>query len=301
MSWISNNRRKILRRMVQLSVIFLLVSPLLGLKIFRGTLISGTLLGVQLTDPLAAIDFILATKAVYLPVLIGAVIVLAFYLLLGGRVFCGWVCPVYLLTEIVRKLHTKLHVFKYKPKSTTRYWILGTVLLLSLVTAKPVFETISPIGIVSRNIALGIDAPQGIFGSERAKEQTNNNNQYADNFAGTTSDSWRVLFNYSLWLLVILLLIDIFVSRGWWCRFICPVGTLYSLVGKLSPLKIKISHTACTKCGECFDACVPSEVLVKPVRGEETWIGSSCTNCLNCVDICPENALKISIKYIREK
>jgi len=301
MSRIADNRRKILRRFVQLAVIFLLVSPLLGLKLFRGSLISGTLLGISLNDPLATIDFILAAKTIYVPMLTGAAIIVVVYFLLGGRVFCGWVCPIYLLTELVRKLHKKFAVFQYKPKSYSRYWILGVVLLLSLISSKPVFEMVSPIGIVSENIALGVDAPQGLFGSERAKAPTDENNKYADNFAFQNSDSWRILFNYSLWIILVILLVDIFVSRGWWCRFVCPVGTFYTILGKLSPVKIKISHPACTKCGACFDVCVPSEVLTAPVKGETLWVSSSCTNCLNCIDICPENALKIGIKLTKEK
>ena len=64
MNWIRRSKRRIVRRIVQLFVLFLLVSPVLGLDIFRGTLLSGTLFGITFNDPLAALDYILAAKTI---------------------------------------------------------------------------------------------------------------------------------------------------------------------------------------------------------------------------------------------
>ncbi len=61
---LSANPRRALRHLVQAVTLFVLVSPLLGYSFFRGSLISAELFGVQLTDPLAAIDFMLATQSV---------------------------------------------------------------------------------------------------------------------------------------------------------------------------------------------------------------------------------------------
>ena len=72
-------RWKLLRRLVQLLVIFMLVSPALGYSFFSGTLISGELFGLSLTDPLAAIDHTLATRSIVPGILIGAFIVVVFY------------------------------------------------------------------------------------------------------------------------------------------------------------------------------------------------------------------------------
>lgn len=300
--WMKNNKWKIIRRVVQLSMIFLLLSPLLNLNLFRGSLISGSLLGVLLVDPLAAIDFMLAAKTIYLPMIIGALILVVFYFIVGGRVFCGWFCPIYLLSEYSRLLNKKLAVFKLKPSSNTKFFVLFIFLLLSLITSKPVFEIISPIGIISQNIALGIDKPQEQFGKEISNSFDQNETGYSESTLYDDFYNWQILFNLSLLLIGLIILIDIFVSYGWWCNHTCPVGTFYTLLGKYSPIKVKIDNSACTKCNECFEVCMPSNVLVAPVQGKSTWVNdSSCTNCLNCIDICPENALKISIKIIKEK
>ncbi len=301
MNKIAQNKWRILRRIVQLSMVFLLLSHLLKLGIFRGTLISGELFGVSLVDPFAAIDFMMAAKTVYIPLVLGALILVGFYFIVGGRVFCGWVCPIYWLSEISAKLHKKFALYNMKPSASFKYYLFVIFLLLSVVTSKPVFELISPIGIISQNIALGIDKPQAQFGKELESSVDISDSGYSPSLMSDSYYDWQILFNSSLWLIVLILLVDIFISRGWWCRFACPVGTFYTLLGKYSPVKIKIDHVACTKCNECFDVCLPSNVLIDPVRGKTNWvIDSSCTNCLNCIDICPEDALKISLKIKKE-
>ncbi len=301
MNKIAQNKWRILRRFVQFSVILLLLSPLLKLSVFRGTLISGELFSILLVDPFAAIDFMLAAKTFYLPLVIGGLIVAVFYFIVGGRVFCGWVCPIYWLSEFTAKLHDRFAVLNMKPSASFKYYIFVIFLLLSVITSKPVFELISPIGIISQNIALGVDQSQAQFGKELTSSDNIENSGYTSSLMSDSYYDWQILFNSSLWLIALILLIDLFYSKGWWCRHACPVGTFYTLLGKFSPVKIKIDHVACTQCNECFDVCLPSNVLIAPVQGSTNWvIDSSCTNCLNCIDICPENALKISLKIKKE-
>jgi len=293
---------KIVRRIVQISVIAILFSQALGATFFKGTLVSATLFGIPLFDPLAGLDYIFAAKSIYIPMLSGIGIVVLFYFLVGGRVFCGWVCPVYLLSELSAKLPTKLLKFKVKPSLSTRFWFLAIVLMLSLITSKPVFETISPIRIISENLAYGIDPPPTRFTAVDEIDFNGETSVFSESSLAGLEKNWMILLNSSLWIIAIILLSDIFIVRGWWCRYTCPVGALYTLIGKYSPLKVRIDHSACDKCGDCFKVCLPKEVLRKPVMGDTAWIeNSSCTNCLNCVDICHTNALKISLKTIKER
>ncbi|KAA3596780.1 MAG: 4Fe-4S binding protein [Calditrichaeota bacterium] len=302
MNWVKNNKWKITRRIVQIGVILLLMTPIFGFSFFKGTLISSEIFGISLTDPFAFLDYTLATKTIYLPLLVSAILILGFYFLVGGRVFCSWICPIFILTEISEKLHDKFGVFNYKPSDSQKYWVLGVLLVLSLVTSKPVFEWISPIGIISQNIALGVDFQGSEFGSELALgsgEDFGTSKEFL--IEGRNETEWRFLFNSSLWLIFAIFLIDVFVAKGWWCKSTCPVGAFYSIVHKTSPTKIKIDHEVCTSCGDCFKVCLVSEVLKEPVKGTTKWVNDGvCTNCMNCVDACPENALKLGLKIKQE-
>ena len=77
---------------------------------FYGTLSSSELFGIELLDPFAALQTIVAAKALSLDLLIALLPPLVVYGLVRGRVFCGWVCPVNLLLEIVDWLREKLHI-----------------------------------------------------------------------------------------------------------------------------------------------------------------------------------------------
>jgi len=284
-------RWKLLRRLVQLLVIFMLVSPALGYSFFSGTLISGELFGLSLTDPLAAIDHTLATRSIVPGVLIGAFIVVVFYFLVGGRVFCSWVCPVHLISETAGRIKGK-PIFRLNRHPSRKYWVLGGVLALSLGVATPVFEIISPIGAVSQNLALGFRGDRVVPGSENFDLEglDDSVNKLA---VATDSGGSRFFFNVSLLLLLFIALMEIFGSSGWWCGSTCPVGALYSILGRYSPLKIKIDHDACNQCRECSTVCMVPHVLVTPVDGNTAWVRSGdCSNCMNCVDACSQFALK---------
>ncbi len=251
-------RWRLARRTTQVAIILLILSPLAGLHVFQGNLASATLFGVRLTDPLAALQVMLAGRGI-VPAFAGsALLVAGLYFLLGGRTFCSWVCPVYLLTELSDKLRTRLgsgdNTYSLKLK-------LGTLLLtviVTTVTGLPFFETLSPIGIFNR--ALLFDG------------------------------------GVALLLIAALLLVEITVSRRLWCRSICPAGGLYSLVGRFSPVRIKYNRARCSACGNCMKACPVEEVLVPSLMtGAPTVLSGECTRCGRCIDTCPEGALRMGI------
>ena len=142
----------IVRRVVQVFVIALIASPLFGQSFFQGNLSSGQLLGLGLTDPLAFFQATLASRVCVASFLGGALLVTACYVILGGRTFCGWVCPVYLVTEIGDGLRLRLGTGQRTyPLAGVRVSCAIT-LGISLVAGIPAFEVLSPIGIGTRAI-----------------------------------------------------------------------------------------------------------------------------------------------------
>ena len=135
--WWAANRWLVCRRLMQLALLGLfLVGPLCGWWIVKGTLASSLTLDVlPLTDPLIALQSLLAGHPVLATVWWGALIVTVFYLLVGGRVFCSWVCPVNMVTDCAAWARTRLgwRDGASLPRSV-RYGLLGGVLLTSLLT-----------------------------------------------------------------------------------------------------------------------------------------------------------------------
>ena len=175
------------------------------IQILEGSLSGSRLLGFHLIDPLAAFQVILSSKIIMVNLIIGVVTIFLIYLLFGGRSFCSWICPYHWLAELGEKIHLTLKKKKMIKNHTfdrrIRYFFYGFFILLALITGYTVFETINPVTILSRFIVYG---PSLML----------------------------------IWVSA-LLIFEVLYSRRAWCRYFCPVGVSYQLIGLLSPLRIK--------------------------------------------------------------
>ena len=124
---------------------------------FFGSLSSSSIGGLDILDPFGALQVIAASKTFELDWLLAALPVLIVYGLIRGRAFCGWVCPVNLLLEIVDFARRKLRidVREMPVPRHAKLWIALAVLGLSALTGVPVFEAFSPISAVNKGILFG--------------------------------------------------------------------------------------------------------------------------------------------------
>jgi ferredoxin-type protein NapH len=86
--------------------------------------------------------------------------------------------------------------------------------------------------------------------------------------------------------------IELFVSRRWWCRYVCPGGALYSLLGTARPLRVKLRHERCTECALCVAAC---PMGLNPMKNE---MGVECDNCGVCISSCEDDALGYGVASV---
>jgi len=86
----SNYRYLIARRVVQISIMLLyMAGNYLGWSFLQGNLSSSFLLGIiPLNDPFAVLQMFSAGAILTTNIVVGALIVVFFYSLIGGRVFC---------------------------------------------------------------------------------------------------------------------------------------------------------------------------------------------------------------------
>lgn len=268
--WLGAHRWLLTRRAVQVGLLLLfLTGPLIGVRITEGTLASSLTLDVlPLTDPLILLQAFVAGQAVTATALIGAVIVFAAYAILGGRLFCSWVCPVNVVTDAAHWLHQRLKIEKgWQPHRATRYWILGTILVVSGITGTIAWEEANPVTVLHRGI---------VFGTL---------------FAG---------FGWTL--LLAIFLFDAVVSRRGWCGHICPVGAFYGLMGTKSVLKVSAHRRdACDSCMDCFAVCPEPHVIspaLKPRADDQAATpiitSSDCTTCGRCIDVCAEDVFRFT-------
>ena len=239
--------------------------------ILKGNLASSKLFDtIPMTDPLIFLQMVVSGfTSIAIEAIIGAVIIFAFYWLVGGRVFCSWVCPVNIITDAAFWLRNKLGLRGGTRFSRTiRYWMLGMVLVLSAITGSLAYELVNPVSMLHRGLFFGMGL------------------------------GWLVI--------AAVFVFDLFISKRGWCTHICPMGAFYSLIGKTSPLKVRAdARDQCDDCGECYIVC-PEAQIIKPVlKGEKKGIppiilAGECTNCGRCIDVCAENVFKFGSRYKKD-
>ena len=272
--WFKAHKWLILRRLSQLSILGLFViSPLLVDRLERGTLIvkgnlaaSMTLDVLPLTDPHVLLQAMLAGVEPHQDAIVGVVIVILFYLLVGGRVYCSWVCPVNMVTDTADWLRRKLGLKSSSTLSrSTRFWMLGLTLILPLVTGSIVWELFNPVSMMFRGIVFGLGM------------------------------AWVIVLGVFLF--------DLLISRDGWCGRLCPVGAFYSLLGTKSVVRVVADkRDQCDDCMECYMVCPESQVIKPALKGAVKGIGpiiesSQCTNCGRCIDVCAEDVFHFGTRF----
>lgn len=254
--WRLAHRFLLLRRLSQSAIFTLfLLGPLAGIWIVKGNLSSSLTLDVlPLTDPFVLAQ-VLATR--HMPeasALIGAALVIAFYAVVGGRVFCSWACPVNVVTDAAAWLRRRLHIGTGRaPRGALRYWLLGAVLLASALAGSAVWESVNPVSMTQRAL---------IFGGSVAWSAT-----------------------------AAVFLFDLIVAPRGWCGHVCPVGAGYALIGSASLLRVSARHSSrCNDCADCYAVCPEPQVIVLPLKGKAgtgpVITDRDCTNCGRCIDVC---------------
>lgn len=67
------------------------------------------------------------------------------------------------------------------------------------------------------------------------------------------------------------------------CKYLCPMGALYALIGKLSPFRVERNESLCIDCGKCNRVC-PMNL---DVQHSKKVASAECIDCQICVLDCP--------------
>jgi len=212
------------------------------------------LLWLSRMDPLLLITYMRSALEIpdwiWLPILV--MLVTAFI----GRFFCGWLCPLGGLLNLVyyiRRLfckdqlaktsNTKLSAFFKQAK----YWWLALIVVLAS----------AGLGIVS------VFTPLTLFSHEITR-------LYQGQFP---------------WLLAAVILSGVIFFPRFWCTYICPTGLLFTLVAGLRRVKVRVTDK-CVNCEHCKSVCPVNAVDTGP-KGS----GDQCLVCGRCLTACSRQAI----------
>lgn len=187
-----------------------------------------------------------------------------------GRVVCGFLCPFGLVQDLLHKIPSPKLRLPEKLHCSARY--LKYLVLVVLVVGLPILtgaETgasvpyfckfLCPAGTLGGGIPLLAGDPilRGLAG---------------------------VLFHWKLFVLVIILLASVFLSRPF-CRYLCPLGAFYGLFNRFSFYRMSLDRARCVGCGKCEAVCPMAVEVTKDIDSPE------CIRCGECRRSCPTGAI----------
>jgi len=207
-----------------------------------------------------------------------------------GRVYCGSICPLGILQDIIswirKKTKRKTHRYRFGPPHN--YWRYGFLALPFLI-------------LLAGRSLIGINLldPYSIFGRITSDLGLPVTLWINNRFAGIL-ESMNLYFLYPVdinlarglsYLIPVLMMAIVFWFSfrygRLYCNTICPVGTLLGLISRFSVFKIKIVEIRCTSCAKCAFTCKSSCIDVKNLEVDF----SRCVGCFNCLQVCPEDAI----------
>lgn len=269
------------RRLILLIVISLFVLQCFGLKVLVGSL-SGSLLlwYVSLIDIYAFLETLVACKSIEFTAVYAFLPIFIVYLTIG-RAFCGWVCPMDFLFELVsvfkkkiKAVSTTIDSSKTKILKTTGYAFAVSILVISAVLEIPVFTNY-------------LSHLTNFF-------RTLNSLLFA--VLGTPFTTSILLYSFAG--LVVLFALE-YVSPRLWCKYLCPLGKIYGLLNYKSLLRISVAKDTCIKCENCDNVCYMGIKISKHTDKNEIR-DADCIFCGRCVKVCKNKANTLSLTFRRQ-
>ncbi len=188
-----------------------------------------------------------------------------------GRFVCGWLCPFGLIQDLLHKIPFPKKITTFpgdKPLRKLKYVVLVLFVILLpmflvdiLGQGAPYFcKFICPAGTLEGGLPLVLL-----------------------NKSMHSAIGW--LYAWKNLLLFVTIIISLFIYRPF-CKYICPLGAIYSVFNPVSVFCYRVDKNKCTDCGACAKAC---KMQVNPAENANDL---ECIRCGACKKACPVKAIR---------
>ncbi len=258
--------RKTTQILTMLAIFIIPMINLLEIYFIKGTFYSMDIGELAISDPLTIFQVLFSSK-IFNITMLASILIPVLLMLLLGRVWCSFFCPYYTIVEFLAWIRKKLKLKSIKPKykkgdssrsNTIRFIFLISGLILTGITGIPILNLILTHGIISSQALILVK-----FG----------------------------YLTFEIVFVILLLLIEFFLIDKFWCKYLCPSGTLLSLLKFKKGMRVKKQVSECSGCNMCITVCPMG--LDPQTEGDNIL----CNNCGDCIDACPDNKKIKTLKF----
>jgi polyferredoxin len=245
-------------------------------------------------DPLIFVTTLLSAHAAAQAFLLSITTIIL--TMLFGRVFCGWVCPLGALNNLIGSLRKQAASHQGRNWYRVKYYILIGMIISSAFTLQPT-GLMDPLSLLIRSFSISI-YPLFNYGVRAVFDTLYRVDPLGA--ASVTEPVFTVLkktvlsFEQSFYeqnvfigaLFLFVLGLNL-IEKRFWCKYLCPLGAFLGLFSRFSLLRRSVSED-CTECGACSRVC-PGNAAP---HQKNKWKDTECLYCWNCDDVCPQNAVR---------
>ncbi len=175
------------------------------------------------------------------------------------KAFCGWICPVGFISNLVERLGHTLRL-----SISVRPWV-GWVLSIPKYLLMAFFIYVIFIKMDLHAIEAFINSPYNVAVDAKMLQF----------FLAPSNTTLLVIGG--------IVVASVFIGN-FWCRYLCPYGALLGLLAMIGPLRIVRDEEKCISCKRCRRVC-PAGI---PVDKRQSVWDPDCIGCEECVSVCPK-------------
>ena len=212
------------------------------------------------------------------PPMITMLLVILALTIIGPNLFCGWVCPVGVIQELIAMLADCLRIRRRKWNFRASQAVRMGILLL--------FVVLSITGVLHTTAANGQTAALSLY-------------DYINAFHGYEIALQPTMIDNIFHFLPFLLTLGFaFIVYRPFCYLICPIGLLTNLVENVALFRVVLKRPTCSDCGAC---AIKAPCPTIPEILKDAASRPDCFSCTVCTDgCCPKNSLAFGVGFTRK-